>query len=267
VLTALAPVMLIGWIGTGGFFEPFVLLGVALLWSQPTRDWYAGRDWQARYRARQPEQRRPAERQDPFVAPPVRMPPRHDQPTGDQPPADQPPGRAPAPGAQPPQAQPLPPAWATASYAPLPSGERPTALVAACVVAWVGIGLAAVGLLIALVWLASSASDGPLNDALQQTKDRFGTMADGVTLSQVRIEMYVVVGLLLLWCLVAAVVTVFALLGRRWARILLATSAVVAGVLCAIGAVLGALPLLVLAVGCVVTLRLLLRPDVVLWRR
>ncbi|MEQ6902764.1 hypothetical protein, partial [Nocardioides sp. YIM 152588] len=45
VLTGLAPLVLVGGFATASFFAPMVVAGIAMLWLQPTRDWFAGRPW------------------------------------------------------------------------------------------------------------------------------------------------------------------------------------------------------------------------------
>ncbi|GAB4011328.1 hypothetical protein [Nocardioides ultimimeridianus] len=225
-LSVLAPFVLVGWFGTSGYFEPFVLVGIALLWLPPVADWYAGREPAARTRP---------------VSTPVAAPP--------------PPGPAAPPTA-------LPPTWAPSAYPPLT--RRPVSLVRACVTAWVCSGLTAIGMVAAMVWLARSG-DAFIADVIDRSHAMWGSMADSLTETQVRTELYVVLALLLLWCLLAMALAALAWFGHGWARIMLAVSAIGAGVCALIGAI-AFLPLLLVAVGCLVSTIQLLRSDAARWR-
>ncbi|GAB3856697.1 hypothetical protein GCM10028801_14090 [Nocardioides maradonensis] len=239
-LTVLAPLVVLGWFGTAGFYEPFLLVGIVLLWLSPTADWYVGRE---------PAAREPSARER-AVQPPVQTPPAPPLP--------------PAPFEVPPPAQlPPPPGWAATPYPPLV--RRPSSLATACVVTWVCSGLAAVATVAMMVFLTTSG-DAYLSDAIDKAHQVWGSMADGITTTQLRAELYVLLAGVLLWCLAAIVLALFAWAGRGWARILLAVSAIGAGV-CALVGALGSPILLVLAAACGVSAVLLLRPESSAWRR
>lgn len=257
VLTCLAPLLFLGWLGTSGLFEPLVLAGIAMLWLPPTADWYAGRDPAVRASRAASGQR--SARPDPFATPPAppaqqSAPPTPRPPAGPQ--AQWPPPTEAAPHV--PQRQP----WASAAYAP--PAPRPRSLVAACVITWICSALTVVGLIGAMVWLTTSG-DAFVADILDRGKEMWGSLADGVTATQIRAELYVVLVGFLLWCLVAMALAVAAYHGRSWARILLAVSGIAAAICALLGS--GAFPpLLVVVVGSVVATVQLLRSDSARWR-
>ncbi|HJQ07636.1 MAG TPA: hypothetical protein VJ872_19450 [Nocardioides sp.] len=228
-LSVLAPLVLLGWFGTAGFYEPFLLTGIVLLWLPPTADWYAGRDPGAKA----------------VPAPPA----------------------PPAPSAPPVLHHPLPPAppaWAPSAYPPL-ARRRPAPLVRACITTWVCASLTAVAVVGAIVWLTTSG-DAFVADVIDRSHATWGSMADSLTTTQVRVELYVILAGFLLWCLAAMVLAVLTWFGHGWARILLAISAIGAGVCALIGA-LAFLPLLLVAAGCGMSAFQLLRGEAAGWGR
>jgi hypothetical protein len=231
VLTVLAPLVFVGWLGTSGFFEPFVIVGIVMLWMPPTADWYVGRD--------------PAVRLQRMAAPGPPAPPVPPVPVPPAPPASVAPTPPPPP----------PPAWVASAYVPLT--RRPTALVRACVVVWVCCAVTAAGLIAAMVWLTTSG-DTFVNEVIDQAHKVWGPMADNLTETQVRAELYVVLAGFLVWCVAAILLAVFVWFGRDWARILLAISSIGAGIFTLIGTVAFP-PLLLVAAGCLVTSIQLLR--------
>ncbi|MCL2543252.1 MAG: hypothetical protein FWE71_12450 [Nocardioidaceae bacterium] len=252
-LTALLPAVVLGWLGTAGYFEPLVMAGIVTLWLPPTHDWYAGRDWMARYRRQGPDGAGRPRRPDPFGPPSLHTPPQ-------QPPAEQ----------RDPQAQPGPVQLATlpppvvAPRQPVPD-RRPPALLTACVLAWAGSLVAALFAVAGLFWLDTSSAHHYLSTGLDQDRRLLGSLANGVTVAQLRAEMAGLLVLVLLWCVAAMVVAGFAFLGHTWARITLAVSAIAAGV----GSVVIALtfpPIVLVAVCCAVAARQLFRADVAAWR-
>jgi hypothetical protein len=136
--------------------------------------------------------------------------------------------------------------------------------VAGCAVTWVCSALTAVGLLGAIVWLTTSG-DAFVARVLDREQQMWGSMADGITANQIKAELFVLLVLMLLWCLVAIGLAVLAFHGRSWARVVLVVSAGVAGVCALLGS--GSFPpLLVDVVGSVVAVVQLVRRDAAGWR-
>lgn len=277
VLTALSPLLLLGGAATGVFLAPMAVLGVALLWARPTRDWYAGRPWVAAEKerrearaARLQSQRRPEApaRPDPFAPPAPPMPPVPPAAPGAQDPAAP---AAPAPwGAPPGQQQPWgqPPApqpwgqqqqWAPPVRAE--RGMRPRALVSACVLTWVGSALAAIAFAVSA--LAVGAQRSELYDDMVRQQP---AIADQLSEQDVVIVIYAMLGAFVVWCLVAAGLAALAYAGRNWARITLIVSAVGAALLTVVMAI-GAPPVLLVLLLLGASIRLLLRPEVSAWYR
>lgn len=240
-LTVLSPLLLVGGLATASFLAPMVLAGIALLWLQPTRDWYAGRPWAQAY-----EQRR-AERL-------ARM---------------QPPRTPPAPSATPASdaSAPVPPAPVPAPPHPHVARHRPDAvrrpggLTAVCVMTWVLSALVVVvmGLVCAT---AVAQGDAMLADLREQQPELF----EGAEITEATLVASVLVlgGIFILWALAAIVLAGLAFAGQNWARITLAVSSVVAG-LTTLALSLAAPPLVVLPLVFAVSTWLLLRPDVAQW--
>lgn len=240
-LTVLSPLLLVGGLATASFLAPMVLAGIALLWLQPTRDWYAGRPWVQAY-----EQRR-AERL-------ARM---------------QPPRTPPAPSATPASdaSAPVPPAPVPAPPHPHVARHRPDAvrrpggLTAVCVMTWVLSALVVVvmGLVSAT---AVAQGDAMLADLREQQPELF----EGAEITEATLVASVLVfgGIFILWALAAIVLAGLAFAGQNWARITLAVSSVVAG-LTTLALSLAAPPLVVLPLVFAVSTWLLLRPDVAQW--
>jgi len=256
-LTVLAPLLLVGGLAIQGFFAPMVAAAIAMLWLQPTRDWYAGRPWMQRF-----EQRR-AERVAAFKQ------------------AGQPrQGRADAPGAPPAApsvhdalgratpttpmapAQIPPPPLHQAPHRP-PAGERPSHLVSVCVVTWVisGLVLLALGVLAAVL---PFAADDLLDEARKEQPEMFRTYDP--TTTDLLVGLYVLIGFLLIWAVVAIVLAWLAFTGHNWARVLLAVSAFCAAVPALLASV-SAWPLVLLVAALAGSGWVLLRPEVAAWYR
>ncbi|WP_188779491.1 hypothetical protein [Marmoricola endophyticus] len=245
-MTVLAvPLMLVGLL-VDAFLAGFVLAGAVLLWSEPARDWYAGRA--------------PRERPTPPTAPPQ----------GQQPPSPSP-FQAPPPSA-PPSAQGGPAAYAgTYGAPPVPPQAvpaqpltRPTQVVIACVTTWVVSGLVAVFTLVSLVSTFVPGTRGEVRDQVEQAladSDQKQAMASaGITVDELVTAAQVVLVLVLLWALVAVVLAVLAFAGRGWARVTLIVSASCAALLGILGA-LGAVPLILVSLACAFAIsRLISRP-------
>ena len=258
VLTVLSPLLLVGGLATNQFLAPMVLAGIAMLWLQPTRDWYAGRPWVQAY-----EERRAARlasmrsasptvpKADPFATPVV-------PPAATPGPVDVQTSVTGAPATVP---------FASSAPPPLPPRTsrpvRPAGLVTACVLAWVTSTVVVVGLaLIALT--VGRESDQLFADLKRQQPDL--VESSGMTESGLVASMYVVLGGLLVWALIAIVLAGLTFIGQNWARITLVVSSSCAGVL-ALVMCLAAPPLVVLVLILAVSTWLLLRSDVAAWFR
>lgn len=240
------PLFLTGMV-TSGFMSTLVAVSVLMLWTKPARDWFAGRPWldsmmSSRIGAAT-SRRRTSDLEDPSSAQPP-MPP-------------------PMPWEQAAEPAPQPPEGA-ATPRPVVPADRPTALVAACVLTWVSAGVVAFGSLLGLAAMLVAP------DLWSEQMRRDLTEQAGVTWDQARRAAMVAMVVFGTWSLVAALLAVFALLGREWARLLLVVSASAAAMLCAwtlvAGGLAGLLMLLPLA-ACVATVALLLRGDVSGWVR
>ena len=251
-LTGLAPVLLVGGFVTDGFLTPLVLVGIVLLWLQPTRDWYAGRPWVQRY-----EERRAAR------AAALRPPPSSSGPAQSGPP--------PAPGGHPPGApapRPLtgpPPVPRRMPGQPRRTladrGPRPPALRLACVLTWASSALALVGLGFGATFARRLGEE--MFAQLTQERPKL-VEAYQMTESELVATLYALFVGGALWALAATLLAVLAYAGHNWARIVLAVS----GACAAAAALFFALALwpLVVLVGMLGSATwLLTRPDVGRW--
>lgn len=237
-LTALSPLLLVGGMATAGFLAPMVVAGIALLWLQPTRDWYAGRPWVQRYEERRAARLaglRPSDGPGQSVA-------------GES--------STPAPGTT---------LLGQASGQPHQPGVvrriRPTALVAACALTWCASTLVVIGLGIIAVVLPSQSDELLAEITREQPK-----MVETYDFTEASLlgGMYVMLVGLALWAVAAMVLAALAFLGQNWARITLVVSAVCGGVLALVMAV-GAWPLAILVAVFALSTWLLLRPEVGRW--
>ncbi|WP_206056754.1 hypothetical protein [Nocardioides sp. GY 10113] len=255
-LTCLAPLVLVGGFAIAGFFAPMVVAGIAMLWLQPTRDWFAGRAAAPRP-PRAESTTPPPVRHQPVQQPPVPQSPVQ-QPSM-QPPAQQPYGAPPPYPA--PEGGPLFPAYS--HTVPQRSERRPAALVAACSIVWACTALVS-GVLL-LVSLAIAVGGEQLWAEVERQQGK--ALADlGVSTDELTVGIYALTAIAVPWCLAAAGLAVGAILGRRWARIALAVSSTITGLVVLVMALASPL-LVVLVMACAVTTWLLLRPDVAAWRR
>lgn len=243
-LTALSPLLLVGGMATAGFLAPMVVAGIALLWLQPTRDWYAGRPWVQRY-----EERRAA-----------RL-------AGLRPPAGGT-GQATPPGADGsivPVPAPGTPLSAQAADHQHQSGVvrrvRPQALVAACGLTWVASTLVVIGLGVVAVLLPSQSEELMAEITREQPQ-----MVETYELTEASLlgGMYVMLVGLALWAVAAMVLAGLAFAGQNWARITLVVSAACGGLVTLVMA-LGAWPLVILVAVFALSVWLLLRPEVGHW--
>lgn len=265
-LTALSPLILVGGMAAGDLFGPMVVAGVALLWLQPTRDWYAGRPWvqahEQRRAARLAEMRPPSPPASPDAAEPPRPttpstgaslpgpdvagPPPHDRPFGE--PVGEPDLRA-------------VPVAVPYGRPDVVRPARPQPLVAACVLTWITSSLVLLGLGLTAALLPSQAKDLLAELTREEPKLVDAYNIDETSLLTV---MYLVLAGFALWTVAAIVLAALAFVGQNWARITLVVSGVSGGLLALVMA-LGAWPLLTLVVVFALCVRMLLRPEVARW--
>ncbi len=229
-----------------------VLLGVAAfgLWSEPARDWFAGR-------APRPEPVRSQEQPPPRPMSPPPAPPPPVQQSGEQPPPSSYPYGARPPEQQAPQYD--------VPWSPPPQagpGQRPRSVLLAAMLTWVFAGLTAAASVLAGLLIAIDRSG--FEREFQKQLDKDPQLEDlGVTADQAMTYLWVTIAVVVLWCIVAAVFAFFALRRQTWARVLLIVSATGAALLSLI-AVIAIVPLLTL-VPSVATIALLLTRSANAW--
>ncbi|GAA3529762.1 hypothetical protein [Nocardioides daeguensis] len=240
-LTALSPLLFVGGLATAGFLAPMVLAGIALLWLQPTRDWYAGRPWIQRYEERRAARlaalRPPAPQSGP-------VPPQSASPMARP---------VPAPGVP---------------HAPLPFdrqrpvvGPRPPALVAACAITC-AVAVAMV-LLVAAMAAYVSANSAELFAEVMKDQPSWLNTSD-LTEDDLVAGTYVLVAGAAACALGAIVLAALAFVGQNWARIVLAIGSA-SGAALSLFLALGAWPLVILVAAFAGIASLLMRPEVARW--
>ena len=260
-LSLLAVPLFLTGIVAGGFFSALVAASALMLWTQPARDWFDGVS-----RSRQPaEATTPPTHALPTQAPSTQVPSTQAPPT-QAPPAGPPGGlpESPAVGPAGPGAQPAPYQHfgIAPPAAPAVPVRRPDSVVWAAVLTWIFSGLTLI-VLAASGFVFAQDPHGLLADARRQQP----SFADaGVTDAALIAVVIVMMAIFAVWALVAALLAVFVWRGREWARIALAVSAMVAGVVAVIGVVAGGITLPLL-VACGVAARLLLAPPAAAWCR
>jgi len=224
-LTLLALPLFVTGLVTGGFVSSIVAAASVMLWLQPARDWFAGREPRPAATARS--------------AGPPGVP------------------QAPPRPVWPPQP------WERPQHLPRLATDpttRPPALAWACGLTWLFAGLAAVLMGSSVVLLATSP--GLVFDEVHRQDPQLAQA--GLTDEVLRTATYAVGGVFVVWSLAAVVVAVLAFRGVRWARTALVVSAAVSAAVCLLASVGQFVMLLPLAAS-VVTLALLVRPDVRAW--
>jgi len=231
-----AAVLLLVTLPVAGLMPLFLVLAAGMMWSRPARDWYAGR-------AAAPE---PSAARAPFPPPPS-APPAATSPTTPSAPASGP-FPAPAAGAAAPSPSgpwptPFPGAGAHPYAGAVSSFRRPVTVTVAVVLTCISAAVTALGALLLMVVLARDTGEfirryeesSPGRPEVQLTHDQL--LAIGWALAAA----------LLLWCLVAILLAVFALRRSQGARIGLVVSAVLTAAvsLLAILSVVTVVPLLV----------------------
>lgn len=161
---------------------------------------------------------------------------------------------APVPGA------PAPVDWPVAAAQPS-EAPRPPAVLWACVLTWICTGLVTLGLLASAVALAVSP-DLMLD---QVHKDNPDLAAEGISDDVLIVATYVMVAVLVLWCVSAAVLAVLVFRRVDWARIVLIVSAATCAVFCLVGSAVGAFLLVGPLLASVFCIGMLLRADTRPW--
>lgn len=248
---------------SGGLFSSVVVAAAVMLWLQPARDWFDGKapaTPAAAAIAHGPRAARSA-------LPPLEQqrqpgPPAPGQSVEGQPVQGQPGAQAPwAPPARP-YGAPVPPAAHPGHPAqPAVRGPRPSALVAGVVMTWVGSGLA--GLVAVLATGGVIIDRGPIDDVLADNPD---AVAQGVTPGLLLGIVIAMMGVFVLWCVVAAVLGALVWRGRAWAFPLLVVSAGVAALSSVVGLLASGVMVLPLVL-CAGAMALLLRPESRAWVR
>jgi hypothetical protein len=229
---------------------------VVTLWLGPAALWFS--DNPARIQERREAQRTPP------AAP--RPPPRYDAPAA--PPQQSSPQQA-SPRQQPPPTQ---QSWPPTSWTPPPAspydvpgpaparGQRPPALLTACILTW---GCTAIGALILVVSVVTLAQDPQqvLDEAYRQNPQ----LADqGFTQHELLVMLYVVIGLIFAGAVAADGFAIALYRGHRWAwyaLLLAAAGSTLFFLVGTLGSPVGLLP----AAASAVTFFCLLRPDVRAW--
>ncbi|MCW2851974.1 MAG: hypothetical protein JWM84_1638 [Nocardioides sp.] len=239
-LAVVAGPLFVCGMAAGGFLSAVVAAAAVMLWLQPARDWFDGK-------AAAPVERERAAQAGPsvFQAPPPPPPPTEPRPmTGF--------GAAPS------------PAWTstvtpTGRVAPVATA-RPAQVLWACIITWTFCSLAIFLVGMGALVLAA-APDLWLEELYKQDPD---LRSQGVSESELRTATFVLAGVVALWGGAAMVFAVQAFRRVRWGRTALVVSAALAGAVALVGAVLNFVLVLPLA-ACLVTVSLLLRPEVRAW--
>lgn len=301
-LSVLAVPLFVCGLVVGGIMSSFVAAAVVMLWVQPARDWFNGKEAAAATRdtrfdrlppsseaqhgpvqsgpqdhqGQQGQQAYPSAAQvPPVVSAPIGQQPgqQSGQEPGQEPAGSGAPrpwsgfgtagtGSAGAPVTYPPVTRQPDPAAYSPQERSARRGPAPQPVVWACVLTWVMSGL--VGLAMGLTALALAAAPGPLFEEMDR-RDPELLSSTGMTEDDLRVAVLVVAGVIVLWCLLASLVAVFALRRVPVGRVLLMVSAGVAALVCLLGTVLGSPLLVVPLAACVGAMALLMRPEVTEW--
>ncbi|MBS43717.1 MAG: hypothetical protein CMH83_11270 [Nocardioides sp.] len=242
-ITVGAVVLLVVGSFVAGLMSFVVAAAATMLWTQPSRGWFAGRPW---------------------VPPGVRAAPGAPgapgsgsaaQPTTQHAAAAYPP---PSGGQQPGGQQAGP--WAPPYAAPPAPARRPGQVVAASVITLVFCGL---GLLVAAIMAVTVATSS--EDLVAEVQSQQPELVDaGLTESTVVVAGYVVSAGLGLWSVLAGALAILALVGHRWAAIALVSSTggiAVLSLLATLTSAAAGLPL----IAAVLVVTLMLRPEVRTW--
>lgn len=246
-LTVLAVPLFFAGVVTGGFLSSMVAAASLLLWLQPARDWFDGKEPRP---APEPAHHA-ATPTDQGVGPGAGEPPAPAEPRAVQGFGDRPTWEH---GAA------LPPHGDRAA-APVPAPtRRPDAVVVAAITTWVFAGFALLSTVVSMAVLASEP-DTLLDEIRRQNPEVF---EQGVTESLLVSTTFVVGVLVVVWSLGAVVSAAMVLARRPWAGLALQVFAGLTALLCFVGAFVTfalALP----ALAGVAVFGLMRRPDVRAW--
>ncbi len=225
-LSVLAVPLLATGLFVGGFMVTLVALATGTLWLQPARNWFNG------------------------VAPPSKRDAESVVPAG---------SAASAAGWPPPLAASLP-NDPVAPPSSTPTADRPKAVTVACIAAWAGSAVTALFTAVSLVVLKASP-DQVIRELEQQQPELAARGIDGETVISAS---FIIGGLVILWCIGSLIVTTLAFRRVGWARIVLLVSGGGATILTVFGAI-GAVVMLPLLMACVLSISLMMRPEVRVW--
>ena len=218
---------------TGGFVSSVVAAASVMLWLPPARDWFAGREPQPA------ESGRASQSSSSSAGAPTTSPRRAPRPVW------------------PPQP------WERTQHLPRLATDpavRPPALTWACGLTWVFAGLAALLMGSSVVLLATSP--GLVFDELHRQDPQLAQA--GLTDDVLRTATFVVGGVFVVWSLAAVAVAVLAYRRVGWARTALVVCTATSAVVCLLASA-GQFVMVVPLAASVVTLVLLVRPDVRAW--
>lgn len=257
-LAVLALPLFASGMAAGGFMPAVVVAATAMLWFQPSRDWFDGVVRRPAVEAAQSTAQSTAQPTAQSMAgSPVEAPPEPPAEPPVSPPSSEPRamagfGTAPV-GYEP----------AVTAPVPLPAGRpvgRPARLLWACILTWTVCGLAISAMALSVLVLLA-APDVVFTEMHRQNP---GLASEGLSDSEIRSATFVLAAVVLVWGGAAVLFAVQAFRGVAWGRLALLVSAAVAAVVCLLGSVLNVLLALPLG-ACLVTVALLLRPDVRAW--
>lgn len=244
-LAVLALPLFVSGMAVGGFLSALVVAATVMLWFQPARDWFDG------------VVRRPAVEAAAAMA-------------GPRDPEETPGETSVEPTAATPSTEPRPMAGfgtTPVGYAPTvataPIGApapRPARLLWACVLTWTFCGLAMFAMAMSVLVLLA-APDLVFDELHRQNPD---LSSEGLTDSAITSATYVTAAVVLVWGGAASFFALQAFRGVAWGRTALLFSAGAAGAVCLVFTIFNfllALPL----VACLVTVSMLVRPDVRAW--
>jgi hypothetical protein len=249
------------------FWAAGIGAAVVTLWLGPSGLWFSDNPDALR-------ERREAGRAKPSAPPP---PPRSDASTAWRPPQQQPQQQPPMqqPPTQPPPTQPPPPMqqpWPPTGWSPSPMstydaprppralGQRPAALIAACLLTWCCTAFAVVILVVSIVTLAQD-SESVLDEAYRQNSQ---LAEQGITQHDLLVMLYAVIGVVLLASAAAAAFAIALFRGHRWAWYALVITAAVSTLFFLVGT-LGSIVGLLPAAASATTIACLVRPEVRHW--
>lgn len=248
-LAVLALPLFVSGMAVGGFLSALVVAATVMLWFQPARDWFDG------------VVRRPAVEAAAAMAGPRRP---------EETPARTPEETSVAPPTAPPSTEPRPmsgfgttPVGYAPTVATAPIGgpaPRPARLLWACILTWTFCALAIFAMALSVLVLLA-APDLVFDELHRQNPD---LSSEGMTDSAIKSATYVTAAVVLVWGGAASFFALQAFRRVAWGRTALLFSAAVAAAVCLVFTIfnfLMALPL----VACMVTVSLLVRPDVRAW--